>query len=225
MLQIFGPRCAKRNQIVTRQDRFAVGANMKRFKSVDEFLAGTEQWQEELALLRKILLSCDVEETVKWGAPAYTYRGKNVVGIGAFKSYVGLWFHQGALLTDEAGVLINAQEGVTRAMRQWRFASKKEIKTRLIKQYVKEAIGLVEAGKQIKPVRKKKTVVIPSELKVALGKNKKAKANFAAMTPGCRREYADYIAAAKRDETKERRLKKILPMILAAKGLNDKYRS
>jgi uncharacterized protein YdeI (YjbR/CyaY-like superfamily) len=39
------------------------------------------------------------------------------VGIGGFKSYFGLWFHQGALLTDKAGVLINAQEGRTKALR------------------------------------------------------------------------------------------------------------
>ena len=198
---------------------------MKRFKTVDEFLVGMEQWHDELALLRKILLTCDVEETIKWGAPAYTHHGKNVVGIGAFKSYVGLWFHQGALLADEAGVLMNAQEGVTRAMRQWRFAAKKEIKARLIKQYVKEAMRLVEAGQEIKPVRKKKPITVPAELKAVLAKHKKAKAKFDALPPSYRRDYADYISNAKRDATKERRLKEILPMILAAKALHDKYRS
>jgi uncharacterized protein YdeI (YjbR/CyaY-like superfamily) len=43
-----------------------------------------------------------------------------VVGIGSFKSYFGLWFHQGALLSDDENVLINAQEGKTKALRQWR---------------------------------------------------------------------------------------------------------
>ena len=38
------------------------------------------------------------------------------------------------------------------------------------------------------------------------------------------REYADYVAAAKRDETKQRRIDKILPMIAKGVGLNDKYR-
>ncbi len=102
---------------------------MKRRKTVAEFIATSDKWQQELELLRKILNSCDLEETVKWGSPCYTFRGKNIVGIGAFKSYCGLWFFQGALLADEAGVLMNAQEGVTKAMRQWRFQSKSEIKT------------------------------------------------------------------------------------------------
>jgi hypothetical protein len=48
--------------------------------------------------------------------------------------------------------------------------------------------------------------------------------SFALLSKGRRREYADYIAEAKRDETKEKRLEKILPMIAAGKGLHDKYR-
>jgi uncharacterized protein YdeI (YjbR/CyaY-like superfamily) len=39
------------------------------------------------------------------------------------------------------------------------------------------------------------------------------------------REYADYIASAKRADTRQRRIEKILPMIVAGVGLNDKYRS
>ena len=196
---------------------------MKRYKTVDEFLAGVDEWHDEIVKLRGILNSTDLEETVKWGAPCYTYQGKNVVGVGAFKSYVGLWFHQGALLADESGVLINAQDGKTKALRQWRFSSGKEIKPRLIKQYVREAIALVEQGKEIKPTRKKK-VAMPPELQKALAKNKKAKACFDKLTPGCQREYAEYISEAKKEETKLRRIDKIMPMVLAAKGLNDKYR-
>ena len=106
---------------------------MKRYKSVDDYIAGAEHWQVELIRLREILQSTKLEETVKWGAPCYTHNGKMVVGLGAFKSYVGLWFHQGALLSDPEKVLINAQEGKTKALRQWRFSSLKEIKARPIK--------------------------------------------------------------------------------------------
>ena len=196
---------------------------MQRYNSVDEYIDNSESWQDELKLLRSILTTTELEEAVKWGAPCYTFRGKNVVGIGAFKSYVGLWFHQGALLSDPKRVLINAQEGKTKALRQWRFATKKEIKKQTIKSYIKEAIALQEQGLEIKP-NKSKPLVIPAELKSALGKNKKAKANFDDLTKGRQREFADYISEAKRDETKLKRLKKILPMIVAGRGLNDKYR-
>lgn len=196
---------------------------MMRAKSVDAYIDSLELWKDELTKLREILNSTELEETVKWGGPCYTLDGKISVGMAAFKSYFALWFHQGALLSDPEKVLVNAQEGRTKALRQWRFASKKEIKVRTIKAYVKEAVELERAGKRI-PADRSKPVVVPPQLKTALAKNAKAKTAFSALTKGKRREYTDYIAEAKREETKQQRLKKILPMIVAGKGLNDKYR-
>ena len=196
---------------------------MKRYKTVDDYIAGSDQWSGELAKIRGILATTDLTEEIKWGAPCYTFDGKNVVGMAGFKSYFGLWFHQGALLVDDAGVLINAQEGTTRALRQWRMQSGKEIKPAIIRRYVKEAVQLVRDGKQIGPERKK-ALTLPPELKAALGKSKVAQKQFANLTPGRQREYADYIASAKRDDTKSSRLKKIMPMIRKGIGLNDKYR-
>ena len=197
---------------------------MKRYKSVDEYVASAEHWQAELARLREIVASTPLEETVKWGAPCYTHQGKNVVGLGAFKSYVGLWFHQGALLEDSEGVLVNAQEGKTKALRQWRFTSKSQIRARTIKAYIKEAIALVEQGKEIKPDRSKR-IVIPDELAGAFRKNNKARAAFDKLSKSCQREYADHVGDAKREETRLRRVEKIIPMILEGKGLHDKYRN
>jgi uncharacterized protein YdeI (YjbR/CyaY-like superfamily) len=196
---------------------------MKRFKTVDAYVAGLENWQDEIVKLRDILRSMDLEETVKWGAPVYVANGKNIVGLAAFKSHCAIWFFQGALLADQNQVLINAQEGKTKALRQWRFTNFRDIKTRWIKNYVREAIELARQGRQIKPDRNQR-LVIPPELKQALAKDKKAKVGFEAMTKSCRREYAQHIAEAKREDTKQRRLKKILPMIRSAQGLHDKYR-
>jgi len=197
---------------------------MKRCETVDEYVQTAPMWRSELKQLRKILRATDLEETVKWGAPCYTFDGKNVVGLGAFKSYLGLWFFQGALLSDKKKVLINAQKGKTKALRQWRFESADEIDARRIKAYVKEAIAVQKKGLAIQPERGKK-VVVPAELDGALRRNAKAKAGFQQLTPGKRREYAEYIASAKREETKLKRVEKILPMIVAGKGLHDKYRN
>ena len=197
---------------------------MKRYDSVDDYIAGAEQFQEELKKLRKIMLSTPMEETVKWGAPCYVVNGINVVGIAAFKAYVGLWFHQGSMLSDPHGVLMNAQEGKTRGLRQWRFKNKKEILVGQIKPYVLEAIKLAEQGKAIKPQRNK-PVVVPVELQSALTKKKKTAKAFEKLTPGKQREYAEYISDAKRDATKLSRIEKIIPMIEAGVGLNDKYKN
>ena len=196
---------------------------MKRYTSVDQCFERAEHFKAEMLKLRGILNSMDLDECLKWSFPCYTHNGQNVVGIGSFGSYFGLWFFQGALLKDEHEVLVNAQEGKTKAMRQWRMKSAKEIKVRQIKSYVKEAIELARQGKSIKADRSKAVIVTP-QLKQALSQNKRAKTAFDRLTKGKQREYADYIADAKRDETKVRRLEKIMPMIAGGLGLNDKYR-
>jgi uncharacterized protein YdeI (YjbR/CyaY-like superfamily) len=196
---------------------------MKRYKKVDDYIANAEQWQGELGRLREILQSTELTEDVKWGAPCYTYDGQNVIGIGGFKSYFGLWFHQGVLLQDKNNVLINAQEGTTKALRQWRMHSARDIRPSLIRAYVREAISLVREGKKIGP-QKRKPLVVPPELKQALAKNVTARKGFTELRLGLQREYTDHIASAKREETKTKRIEKILPMIAAGKGLHDKYR-
>lgn len=197
---------------------------MKRYKTVDDFITGSGDWQAALTTLRRIMNETDMEETVKWGAPCYTVNGKNVVGLGAFKSYVGLWFFQGALLKDADKVLVNAQDGATKALRQWRFNGVDEIDEKRVKAYVLEAIENQKQGREIKADRNK-PLTIPAELQAALDKNPAAASCFNELSKGKQREYADHIADAKRDETRQKRLDKIIPMILAKKGLHDKYRT
>ncbi len=196
---------------------------MKRAKTVDDYLNATRAWRREAAKLREILRTTPLDEEVKWGAPCYTYKGKNVVGIGAFKSYFGLWFFQGALLADEDDVLINAQEGKTKALRQWRMTSAGDIRPAAIKRYVKEAIMLVDEGREIAPARTRR-LSVPAELSEAFQSNKTAKDAFERLRPGQQREYAEHIATAKREDTRQRRIDKIIPMIIAGQGLNDRYR-
>ena len=197
---------------------------MPRIKSFDQFISRQDKWKQSLLLLRKILLEAGLEETIKWGLPVYTSNGKNIVGIGSFKSYAGLWFFQGALLKDKKKKLINAQDGITKALRQWRFESVQEIEKQreLIRSYVEEAISNQKQGKQIKPVRKKKRIV-SSELNQLLDSNIEIKNGFNKLTAAKQREYAEYISEAKRSETKQKRLEKIAPMIIAGQGLNEKY--
>jgi uncharacterized protein YdeI (YjbR/CyaY-like superfamily) len=196
---------------------------MKSFEKVDDYIAKHNEWQNALIKLREILLSTELQETVKWGSPVYTINGKNVLGLGAFKSYVGIWFFQGSFLKDEKKKLINAQEGKTKALRQWRFNSIEEIDADLIKSYVFEAIDNQKQGKELKPVKTKKAI-IPPELQNALNQSEALQKQFNQLSLSCKREYAEYIMEAKREDTKLRRLDKIIPMILEKSGLNDKYK-
>ncbi|WP_431158490.1 YdeI/OmpD-associated family protein [Winogradskyella poriferorum] len=198
---------------------------MKKVYSVDEYIEENQKYGEELQLIRSILNKTELVETVKWSAPTYMINGKNVVGFSAFKNHFGLWFFNGVFLKDEHNLLINAQENKTKALRQMRFTSKNEINEPVILAYVKEAIENQKLGKEIKPTRNTKAIVIPNELKTAFSANKDLQVAFKAFTPGKQREYCEYIASAKREATKLSRLEKITPMILDGVGLNDKYKN
>ncbi len=196
---------------------------MARNKTVDDYVAGLSQWQPEVKTLIELCRKAGLDESVKWGAPCYSRNGSNVVGIGAFKSYFGLWFFQGALLEDKDNVLVNAQAGKTKALRQWRMQSASDIRKAAIRRYLGAAARLADQGKAV-AVSRRSAVTMPEELGTALAQNSRDKAAFDKLRPGQKREYAAYIADAKRPDTKQRRLEKILPMIRAGAGLNDRYR-
>ena len=122
--------------------------------SIPDLISDMEPWVGEVTLLRNVILKTELKEEIKWGGPIYTLNGKNVVAIGAFKNYATIWFHQGVFLSDPNNVLINAQDGRTKGLRQWRFTSIKEIKPALVKKYVLEAIQNAKDGKEIKPEKK-----------------------------------------------------------------------
>ena len=198
---------------------------MKKVFSVDEYIEINSKWSEALTTLRNIIISTEVEETVKWSAPVYTIDGKNVLGLGAFKNHFGIWFFNGVFLKDEKNILTNAQEGKTKALRQMRFESIKEIDKNVVLSYVKEAIRNQKLGRELKPDRRTKEIVVPLELQNQLDIDSEYLKCFNNLTPGKQREYCEYIQSAKREATKISRLEKIKPMILKGIGLNDKYKN
>ena len=180
------------------------------------------QWGEELALLRAIMEQTELVATTKWGGEIYTLNNKNVLGIGGFKSYFGIWFMNGVFLKDEAQVLVNANEGVTKGLRQWRFKSAAEINEKLLLYYIREAIDNEKAGLSIKP--EKKEAMKCNFFENELQKDKALHTAFEKFSPYKQKEFWEYMATAKQEKTKITRLEKIRPMILEGNGLNDKYR-
>ncbi len=180
------------------------------------------QWGEELALLREIIQKTELVETNKWGGEVYTINNKNVIGIGGFKNYFTIWFWNGVFLKDEANLLVNANEGMTKGLRQWRFTSAADVNEKLVLHYINEAIANEKAGLSIKPEKKEamKCDFFESELK----NDKALKTAFEKFTSGKQNEFWEFMATAKQEKTKINRLEKIKPMIMEGMGLNDKYR-
>ena len=182
----------------------------------------TNQWENEIEQLHVIIRKTSLVETTKWGGSVYTHKNKNVVGIGGFKSYFGIWFYNGVFLKDEKKLLINANEENTKSLRQMRFISVNEIDEKLILYYINEAIEIEEKGLFI-PKEKKETI-IPELLQNEMDKNQELLSKFNAFSPYKQREFIEHITSAKQEKTQLARLEKVIAMILEGKGLNDKYR-
>jgi uncharacterized protein YdeI (YjbR/CyaY-like superfamily) len=186
--------------------------------TVVEYISNSGKWESSLILLRELLLDSGLQETVKWGMPVYTWNGKNIVGMVAFKGYAGLWFYQGVFLEDKNKYLVAAEDD-TRAQRQWRFRSVDEIRERIedIINYVNEAIENQQQGKEIKPDFNK-PILIPEELQIEFSNSPGLREAFDSLSKSLKRQYTQHINRAKQTATRERRLKQVIQWIRAGRG-------
>lgn len=188
---------------------------------VDAVLAGAGTWREEFARLRAIALSCGLTEDLKWGQPCYAHAGANIVLIHGFKAYCALLFFKGAVMPDPEKLLIQQTQNV-QAARQMRFASMDEIVARepLIRAYIANALAAEKAGLKV-ALKKTADYPVPPEFQARLDKSAALAKAFAALTPGRQRAYFLHFGGAKQAATREARIDKCTPRILAGKGLDD----
>lgn len=188
---------------------------------VDAFIGRADKWQEEFKELRRIVLSCELTEELKWGVPCYTVEDRNVVLIHGFKEYCAILFVKGALLNDPSGILITQTENVQSA-RQVRFTDVDEIVELepILKHYIQEAIAVEKSGLKVN-FKKSTEFAVADEFQKQLDENPALQAAFDALTPGRQRAYLLYFSAPKQSKTREARVEKSIPQILAGKGLND----
>jgi uncharacterized protein YdeI (YjbR/CyaY-like superfamily) len=188
---------------------------------VNKFLNDLKKWKERLIKLREIILDCGLHEEFKWMHPCYVDNGKNIVLIHEFKDYCAILFHKGALLKDSENILIQQTENVQSA-RQIRFTDLQEILELepIIKQYIKEAIGIEKSGLKIK---KKKTsdFKMPEELDQKFKENPNFEKAFKRLTAGRQRGYLLHFAKPKQPKTKISRIEKSMDRIFNGYGLND----
>ena len=187
---------------------------------VDAVLGHSLHWRQEVETLRYLALAFPLTEELKWGQPCYTLQGKNIVLIQRFKHYCALMFFKGALLTDPHQVL--ARPGQHQAVRQLRFTSLREIlKARpILKAYIQQAIDIEKAGLKVK-LKKTSDYKLPDELQSRLDSDPALRKAFRLLTPGRQHAYVFFIAQPKRSITREARVEKSIPKILAGKGPNE----
>jgi uncharacterized protein YdeI (YjbR/CyaY-like superfamily) len=206
----------------------------KLLPKVDTYLAKAQPFaQPILEHLRDLVhKACpDIEETIKWSRPFFEYRGAILCNMSAFKAHCsfGFWGEEMGAVLREAGVL--GQDGMGSLGRITCLADLPSDKQML--GWIRQAAGFVASGEYTSPIAARRKVVkpqkpaldTPAEFSAALKRNKKAAAAFAAFSPSCKREYVEWIADAKRAETRDKRIATAMEWIAEGKQRNWKYQN
>ncbi|WP_223170334.1 DUF1801 domain-containing protein [Maribacter aquimaris] len=101
--------------------------------------------------MRDLAVKAKAEETFKWQSPVYALNGKNVFWISRFKNHFSIGFFNGMFLRDPEKILVNAQEGKTRAMRHLKFEAVSDIDSITVLAYMHEVLLNQEKGIQLLP--------------------------------------------------------------------------
>jgi len=168
----------------------------------------------------------DVVEEMKWSRPFFVYKGIILGNISAFKEHCafGLWGAEVAQVLRADGVASKDAMGTF-----GRITSIEDLPPRKkLVAYVKRAATMIDEGTRTKSLVRQTKVAkpaleIPEAFATAFKKNKTAGKQFDAMSPSCRREYIEWVADAKRDETRDKRIATAMEWIAEGKSRNWKY--
>jgi len=161
----------------------------------------------------------EATETLKWSMPSFEYKGI-LCGFAAFKEHCTFGFWKQTLMESDA-----FSETKTAMGSFGKLTSLKDLPSdAVMKKLIKQAMKLNDDGVKVtKPKHEKKEVVIPEILLEALAKNEKAAETYNNFPPSCRREYAEWIAEAKTEPTREKRLAQTIEWLSEGKRRNWKY--
>ena len=170
----------------------------------------------------------DAVEEIKWSRPFFSVNGTIVCHMAAFKTHCGFGFWSPEMTAMLQADGVDGSDG-SGAVGKIRSMNDLPPKSDLLR-YLKHAAERARAGDAASPMKSrartssKAPIAVPPEFEAALAKSKAAGATFAALPPGCRREYLEWITSAKRPETRDRRMAGAIGMLAAGKRFNDQYR-
>ena len=194
---------------------------MPRDPRIDAYIAARADFARPILdqLREWVHAACpSVEESIKWGMPFYSYGGRPLANMAAFKAHAsfGVW-HRHELATGHEG----------EAMGQYgRIESLADLPPpSVIDDQLHAAMALIDGGAVRQRAAKppKPEAAVPAALAEALARDDAAAATFDGFPPGCRREYCEWIAEAKRPETRDRRVADAIGWLREGKKRNWKY--
>jgi hypothetical protein len=197
---------------------------MPRDKRIDAYIARSADYARPiLKHLREVVHEgCpEVVETIKWSMPAFEHKGP-FCGMAAFKQHAvfGFWKHK---------LVVGEDRKAEQAMGS--FGSLKSLDDlpprKTLVALVKKARKLNDEGVKVvrdKTTRGKQRAAMHADFKRALSRNKQARASFDAFPPSAQYEYVEWVAEAKTDETRARRIEQGVDWLAQGKRRHWKYR-
>jgi uncharacterized protein YdeI (YjbR/CyaY-like superfamily) len=163
----------------------------------------------------------DVEETLKWSAPHFNYKGEMMCGMAAFKQHCAVGFWKGSLVVGKAADTNKEAAGQLGRITQVSDLPSKKVLTG----YIRKAMKLNDAGVKAPRMKgpAKKPLPTPPDLTRALKVNKAAQEGFDSFSPSARREYVEWLLEAKTEATRTRRLETAIEWMSEGKTLHWKY--
>ena len=197
---------------------------MSRDSRIDAYIAKANPFaQPILATVRDRVHAMvpDVEETVKWSMPAYTVGGKILLITAAFKAHAALNFWRGQEL--------RGQQADADAMGQFgKLASVEDLPPEEeLDRLIREAAALAKsapAPRKAKHAPKPAPVMHP-EFEAALARAPKAKVALEGFPPSAQRDYFEWIAEAKQDATRQKRIATAVEWLSEGKRRHWKYQN
>ncbi|MCZ7650361.1 MAG: YdeI/OmpD-associated family protein [Thermoanaerobaculia bacterium] len=162
----------------------------------------------------------EVVETIKWSTPAFDFHGP-LAHMAAFKAHCVFGFWKGKLVAELPGEAeAMGQFGKIRSLADLPAGE-------LVVEWTRKAAALNASGVKLeRPVKHAKPALeVPEDLAAELAKKKhaRARATFEGFPPSHRREYLEWLAEAKRPETRAKRLATTLEWLGEGKSRNWKY--
>jgi hypothetical protein len=189
---------------------------------VDAYIAKSAEFARPLLTrFREVVHEAcpEVVETIKWGMPSFEHKGP-MCGMAAFKAHATFGFWKHALIVGDDPKALEAMGSFGRLQSLKDLPSKS-----VLLKLVRKARKLNDEG--VKSTRPKHTPKPEPEmhpaLKAALARNKRAAATFSEFSPSHRREYLAWIAEAKQDATRERRVAQAIEWMAEGKSRHWKY--
>lgn len=181
--------------------------------------------QEIMQHLRTIIhqASPALTESIKWRAPCFESNGL-VCAMAGFKKHVNLSFFKGKLIDDKHHIFPCSDNNELASLT---FSSLDEVPdASILIDYIQQAIALNQVPntkKKSKIKKQKADLIIPDDLREALGKSPIAQEVFSEFSYTKQKDYIEWLTSAKRESTRRSRLVTAIEWITEGKSRNWKY--